>query len=111
MPVEIDLPPVPGDPAGMRALAAALRSDAALLAVVAADTTATVDGLEFFGPAATRLDGRVSSDGRAAGRVADELLSAAGTLEHSATEVEAAQAARQRTLERLERELAPKGAG
>jgi hypothetical protein len=87
----------------MRALAAALRSDASLLAVVAADTASTVESLEFFGPAATRLDGRVSGASKSVGKVAEELISAAGALERSATEVEAAQTARLRTIERLER--------
>ncbi|HEV8460389.1 MAG TPA: hypothetical protein VGQ38_06745 [Gaiellaceae bacterium] len=107
MPVDVSLPPVPGDPAGMRTLAAALRSDAAALATVATETARTLDGLEFFGPAATRVDGRVALDTRAAERVAVELFDAAVVLERSATDVEAAQAARERELERLRRELAP----
>ena len=109
-PVEIDLPLVVGDPAGMRALAAALRNDAAGVGVVAATAASTVDGLEFYGPAATRLDGRVRSAGRAAGLVAEELISAANVLERAATRVEAEQRARARKLEELRRELAP-GAG
>jgi hypothetical protein len=107
MPVDVSLPPVPGDPAGMRALAAALRSDASALASVAAETAATLDGLEFFGPAATQIDGRVAGDTRTAEQVAIELVDAAGVLERSASDVEAAQAARVRELERLRRELAP----
>lgn len=103
MPADVSLPPVPGDPAGMRVLAAALRNDASLLAVIAAETASTVENLEFFGPAATRLDGRVAGASRSVGNVAQELLSAAGTLERSASEVEAAQAARLRAIERLER--------
>jgi hypothetical protein len=88
MPVDISLPPVPGDPAGMRALAAVLRSDAAALATIAAETAATLDGLEFFGPAA-------------------ELADAAAVLERSAGDVGPEQAARERELEQLRRELAP----
>ena len=107
MPVDVSLPPVPGDPEGMRVLAAALRSDATVLAQVATETAATLDGLEFFGPAATRIDGRVAGDTRLAGQVAVELVDAAAMLERSASEVEAQQAARERELERLRRELAP----
>lgn len=74
-------------------------------------SAATVEDLEFFGPAATRLDGRVGGASRSVGAVAEELISAAGTLERSATEVEAAQAARERLIERLRREsVAPGGA-
>lgn len=108
MPVEIDLPPVVGDPAGMRALAAALRSDASLVGLVAAEAGSTVGGLEFFGPAADRIDGQVASSAKQASGFADRLLATAGLLERAATEVEAQQRARERELERLRRELAPK---
>ena len=106
MPVDISLPPVVGDPAGMRALAAALRGDASAVAVVAADAASTMDGLEFYGPAADRIEGAVTSRARGAGRLADRLLSLAGLLERSATEVEAAQREHERKLEQLRRELA-----
>jgi hypothetical protein len=106
--VQIDLPPVVGDPAGIRALAAALRSDASLIGVVAVEAASTVDGLEFFGPAADRIDGQVHSSVRQASGFVDQLLATAGLLERSATEVEAQQRARERELERLRGELAPK---
>jgi type II secretory pathway predicted ATPase ExeA len=108
VPVEISLPPVVGDPAGMRALAASLRSDAAAIAVVAADAASTVEGLEFYGPAAHRIDGAVTTRARGAGRQADRLLAVAGLLDRSASEVEAAQRERERKLEQLRRELAPR---
>lgn len=92
----------------MRALAAALRSDAAMVAVVAADAAAAVAGLEFVGPAAERIDARVRSSSRRAGDLAEQLLSTAGLLERAAADVEAQQRAREQTLERLRRELAPK---
>jgi hypothetical protein len=107
MPVEISLPPIPGDPAGMRALAAALRTNAEGIAVVAAQTAAGVENLEFYGPAADRIDGEVRTGAGRAGRLADELMTTAGLLERSASDVEAAQAAQQRELERLRQELAP----
>jgi hypothetical protein len=108
VPIDISLPPVVGDPAGMRALAAALRSDAAMIAVVSADAAGAVDGLEFYGPAAERIDGHVHSASRQGGHLVEVLISTAGLLERSATEVEAQQRAREQMLERLRRELAPK---
>ena len=111
MPVDISLPPVIGDPAGMRALAAALRSDAESVAVVAADAASTVDGLEFYGPAADRLGNRVRATTRTAGRAAEQLLATAALLERSASDVEAQQRERERQLERLRAELAPRAMG
>ena len=108
MPVDIYLPPVVGDPAGMRALAAALRSDAAMVALVGADASAAVDGLEFYGPAADRIDAAVRSSSRQSGDLAEQLMSTAALLERAAAEVEAQQLARERELERLRSELAPK---
>jgi hypothetical protein len=106
VPVDISLPPVVGDPAGMRALAAALRSDAAMVAVVAADGAAVVDGLEFYGPAADRIDAGVRSACKQGGHLADQLMSTAALLERAAADVEAQQRAREQALERLRRELA-----
>jgi hypothetical protein len=108
MPIPIDLPAVVGDPAGMRALASSLRTNAEGIAVVAAQAAATVDGLEFFGPAADRLDGEIRTSSRNAGDLADQLLATAGLLDRSAADVEAQQRARERKLEELRRELAPK---
>ena len=110
MPIDIDLPAVPGDPAGMRALAATLRSSAEGIAVVAAQTAGTIDGLEFFGPAATRIDDEVRGMSGRAGGLADELISTAALLERAASEVEAEQAARERELERLRESLVRGGA-
>lgn len=108
MPVDISLPLVVGDPAGMRVLAAALRSDATLVGAVGAEEAAMVSGLEFYGPAAERIDTSVRSSSKQAGRLAEQLLSAAGLLERAATDVEGQQRARERELERLRHELAPK---
>lgn len=104
MPVALDLPPVVGDPAGMRALAAALRSDAGMVAVVSADVAAAVEGLEFYGPAADRLEETVRLSARDGGRVADRLLSLAAFLDRAAADVEQQQRERARLLERLRQE-------
>jgi hypothetical protein len=110
LPIDVSLPPVVGDPAGMRALAASLRVDAADIAVVGAGAASTIDGLEFYGPAADRIDAAVTSRARSAGRLADRLMSVASLLERSASEVEAAQRERERRLEELRRELAEQAA-
>jgi hypothetical protein len=104
MPVVIDLPPVVGDPAGMRTLAAALRSDAGMTAVVSADVASVVEGLEFYGPAADRLEETVRLSARDGGRVADRLLSLAALLDRAAADVEREQRERERLLERLREE-------
>jgi hypothetical protein len=107
LPVEISLPPVIGDPAGMRALAAGLRIDAAAIALVAAEAASTVDALAFYGPAADRIDARVATSSRAAGQLAERLMATATLLDRAAAQVEEEQRERERTLERLRRELAP----
>jgi hypothetical protein len=107
MPVEVSLPPVVGDPAGMRTLAAGLRSDATSIAVVAADVASTIDGLEFYGPAAERIDARVRTSSRDAGRLAERLLATAALLDRAASDVEAQQRERERKLEQMRREAAP----
>lgn len=108
-PVDISLPPVVGDPAGMRALAAALRGDATSTAIVASQVAARMDATEFIGPAADRLKGDVESSSRRCGRLAERLLAVSGLLERGASEVEAEQQARERKLEELRRETAGVG--
>lgn len=103
-PVEISLPPVVGDPAGMRALAAGLRGDAGSTAIVASQLAARIDATEFVGPAAVRIRAQVESSSRRCGRLAERLLALASLLERSASQVEAEQRQRERTLERLRRE-------
>jgi hypothetical protein len=101
MPETFDLPAVVGDPAGMRALAAALGNDAESAGFVAADTAAMIDALEFFGPAAGRIDASVHGLSRTAGGLAQRLLEVSVLLQRAASDVEAQQADRARQLERL----------
>jgi hypothetical protein len=110
VPIDISLPPVVGDPAGMRALATALRNDATSVAVIAAETASTVDALEFYGPAADRIDGRVDATARTAGRLSERLLAIVALLNRSASDVEAQQRERELQLERLRAELSPRAA-
>lgn len=102
-PIGFDLPQVPGDPAGMRILAASLRSDASTLAETAALVLGRIDSLEFYGPAADRIDARIGAACKRSGAVAEQLLILASVLERAATEVELEQRARQRQLEELRR--------
>jgi len=92
----------------MRTLAAALRGDASMIAVVSSDAAATVDSLEFYGPAADRIDAGVTASARNGGSVAERLISLAALLDRAAADVEAKQRERARELERLRRELAPR---
>jgi uncharacterized protein YukE len=107
VPVGFDLPTlpeIPGDPAGMRALAASLRADAATTAMVAAGLKGQLDGLEFVGPAADRFfDATHASEARCV-RTAERLVDTSALLERSATEVEAAQRERLRRLAEMRTE-------
>ena len=87
------LPEIPGDPAGMRALAASLRTDATPIAVVATSLKAPLDAVEVVGPAADRCV-----------RLAERLADTAALLERSASEVEAAQRERERRLAEMREE-------
>src|SRR6185312_11367325 len=96
--VSIDLPPVVGDPAGMRALAAALRSTASKASTVDQAVWGHVSALHFTGPAANRIAGEVRAwHGEVSGAVA-ELNETAGLLERAAAEVEREQVARLRMI-------------
>jgi hypothetical protein len=110
-PALIELPPVPGDPAGMRALAAALRADAAGVGETATAVRGRVDSLEFYGPAADAIEQRIARSSKACALVAERLLFVAAALERGASEVEAAQRERLRKLEELRREAARAAAG
>ena len=105
MPGPVWLPPVVGDPAGMRALAGSLRGTAEQISGVDARRRqhGLVDDVRRTGRRPFphgRLDERPRRTA-----VADSLQSLAGLLERSAAEVEQAQADRLRRLEEMAREL------
>ena len=100
----MQLPSVTGDPAGMRALAAALRSTAAQIDAVDSTVYGKVSCLSFTGPAATRLASEVRTWHGSVSRVTTSLTDTAAALERGATEVEAEQAARARLQARLNAE-------
>lgn len=91
---------IPGDPAGMRALAAYLRGQADFLGSVANSVVGPVRGMEFEGPAATAFRGRMGTLQFAIDADVSKLNDVAGRLLRAAAEVEAAQAeaARQERL-------------
>lgn len=101
----VDLPdPIPGDPAGMRALAAGLRADGAAIAIVATDVDGRVASTEFVGPAADRMREHTDGFARRSTRLAERLVDSANYLDRAATELEAAQRARLREIEQLLRD-------
>lgn len=105
MPGPVWLPPVPGDPAGMRALAGSLRRSAEQISQVDADIGSAVSSMTFEGPAGNRFRAAATASGRAVTAAADSLQSLADLLERSAAEVEQAQADRLRRIEEMRREL------
>jgi hypothetical protein len=86
----------------MRALAAALRSTAANVASVDQAVWGSVSNLHFSGPAATRIAGMIRGWHGDVSGAAQQLNDAAGTLERSASDVEAQQMARARLLHQLQ---------
>jgi uncharacterized protein YukE len=95
------LPEIPGDPAGMRALAASLRGDAATIGTLASELASAVAGVTFEGPAATEFFERMRAIEQRCSEAADGLLAVAALLESSADEVEAAQRERLRRMEEM----------
>jgi hypothetical protein len=98
------LPEIPGDPAGMRALAAAIRGDARSVSTLTDGVGSAIGSATFEGPAASAIRERLASYGRALGDVANGLEALAGRLDTAAAEVERQQAERERRLEQMWRE-------
>jgi hypothetical protein len=90
----------------MGVLAGGLSGDAESVAIVAAGAAAMIDGLEFYGPAAERIDASVKGSSRTTGGLAERLFELSVVLRRAASEVEAQQVARARLLERLQNEAA-----
>jgi hypothetical protein len=102
--VGVQLPQVIGDPAGMRALATALRSTAAQIEGVDAAVYGKAGCLSFTGPAATRIASEVRGWHGSISGVVTSLQGAAALLERSASDVEAEQIARARLQAKLDEE-------
>jgi hypothetical protein len=104
MPVALDppyLPEVPGDPAGMRALASELRGHAGLVGGLASGVDSDVSGMTFEGPAAETFRTRLGNVADAYRDAQAQLHDLAGKLETAASEVEAQQHARAVKLEQM----------
>ena len=78
----------PGDPDGMRALAATLSRQAEEIAAQAEDLLRRIHSLAFEGPSAERLRAGVGRDVAEARRVAAELLELAGYISRAAGRLE-----------------------
>jgi uncharacterized protein YukE len=103
----LDLPPIVGDPAGMRALAGYLRSTAGQVGGFGSDLAAVDKGMTFEGPAAEHFSARMQSLGSRCDAAAHELQGLAARLDTAAERVEA----EIRERERLLRERAAAMAG
>jgi uncharacterized protein YukE len=107
----IPIPPVVGDPAGMRAFAGSLRTLAAQLSDYEAELTGLVRGMTFEGPAGTEFAERMASFGRRLADGASRLEGLAGRIMVAADRVEEEIRARERLIEELNRQMAQAAAG
>jgi uncharacterized protein YukE len=109
MPVEITLPEVPGDPAGMRQLAGDLRVSATRIEGIGTGIGSAVGSWSFQGPAADRLTDAAQSSQRTLTDCATRLGDLARLLDQKATEVEEKQRARLDRLAQMRADLAEQG--
>jgi uncharacterized protein YukE len=109
MPFEISLPEIPGDPAGMRALAGALQGDAGAIEGVASGIGTAVGSMTFEGPAADRFRDSAQASGKTLGDCANRLRDTARLLETKAAEVEQKQRERQAKIDQMRRDFVEQG--
>jgi uncharacterized protein YukE len=95
---------IAGDPAGMRALAAYLRTRAGGLGLLGSRIAGNVNGMIYQGPAASAFKGDIGQWQFAAGATRYRLEHLADLLTHEAARVEALQEEARREHERRERE-------
>ena len=111
MPVYIDLPPVPGDPAGMAAAATAYRWLAGSIAELARDVKNTAVGFPLAGPFANRFHEAADIESGRAKAMAERLDALSTYLAGAARSVAELQAVRAELLERMQREAADRQPG
>lgn len=111
MPVYIDLPPVPGDPAGMAAAASVYRTLAGLIAGLAGDVKSTAVGFPLAGPFANRFHEAAEFESGRAKAMAERLDALSTYLAGAARSVAELQAVRAELLERMRRESAERQLG
>jgi uncharacterized protein YukE len=107
----IDIPPVVGDPAAIRAFADQLRGAAARLEGLEAEVASTPGSMTFEGPAADEFGERMRSLASRVGAAAAALRGVAGRVDAAAEEVARRIEARERLLEELRRQAAAAAAG
>lgn len=95
---------IPGDPAGMRALAATVRAQVDGHGVLGSRIAANVGGMVFLGPAASTFKGDIGEWQFAGAGTRYRLERVAELLVREAASVEAQQAEARREAERRERE-------
>jgi hypothetical protein len=99
----IEIPPVVGDPGGMRALGDQLRATAGQLTNFEAELASIDKGMDFEGPAADEFAARMQSFGKRLAAVGARLEALASRLYAAAEEVERQIRERERLLEELRR--------
>lgn len=102
----IDLPPVVGDLAAIRAFADYLRGVAAQLEGFEAEVASTPRSMTFEGPAADEFGERMRALASRVGAAAAELRAVSGRVDAAAEEVARRIEARERLLEELRRSQA-----
>jgi len=95
---------ITGDPVGMRALAAFLRSQAAITVQGSTRVDRGLDAIDYQGPAATRLKGDLGSWQFMSAGMRSEYEHTAALLEHEAARVQALQEEARREAERRARQ-------
>ena len=95
------LPEIPGDPAGMRRLAATARGHAGALGGLAAGIESDVSAMTFEGPAAEEFRPRMRAVAKAYHDAQNDLHEAARQLESAAADVEQQQRERERRLAQM----------
>lgn len=105
----LDLPPIVGDPAGMRALADSLRGSAAQLGTFAAELRSFLKGMAFEGPAADEFGGNMDAYAARLEAGGDRLEALAARLYAAAAEVERQLLERKLLLERMAEQRAGVG--
>jgi glutamine synthetase type III len=103
----LDLPPIVGDPDGMRVLANALRSTARAVGTTDHSVWSRASVLEFSGPAADRIASEMVAWHGSVHGAAVELNDAADLLMRAAAEVEQQIKDRERLLQAMAEAHAP----
>jgi hypothetical protein len=105
----IDIPPVVGDPATIKAFADHLRSLASRIEENGADVMALPKGMTFEGPAADDFAAKMKSLGGRARAAAEDLRAVTARVDAAAAEVARRIEERERLIEQMARAAAGVG--